>query len=209
MSQISIEQIDKILNLIEADKSVEAVKFLVENTDYSLREAKALVDHLVENPNADPNLMNISHNRNKFNADQEIEFENHFDTTTMSSIITHYSTEQVIIKYDNGMKVEIDEFHPLWQQTMQKFGRGKHYSSKLDFLNAMQSQHDEFSKYDASTRAPQPYDDQSKENTHILHHHDSKGVEDLSHKSGIPTKLMIVLILILLGVAIVSYTLQG
>lgn len=209
MSQISIEQIDKVLNLIEENKSVEAVKFLLENTDYSLREAKELVDHLVENPNADPNLMNISHNRNKFNVDQESEFENHVDTTTMSSIITHYSTHQVFIKYDNGMKVEIDEFHPLWQQAMQKFGRGGHYSSKHDFLNAMQSQHDEFSKYDAITRAPQSFNDQSKDHTHTPAHHTPKGVEDLSHTSGIPSKLMIILILVLLGVATVSYILQG
>ena len=65
MSRLSIEQIDKVLNLIEENRSVEAVKFLVDSTDYSLREAKELVDHLTENPNADPQLMNISHSRHK------------------------------------------------------------------------------------------------------------------------------------------------
>ena len=207
MSRLSIEQIDKVLNLIEENRSVEAVKFLVDSTDYSLREAKELVDHLTENPNADPQLMNISHSRHKLHH-LENEFTQTTETRSMSSIMTHYSTRQVFIKYDNGDKVEIDEFHPAWHQAMQKFGRGTLYTTKHDFLEAMQSHSDEFSNYESTLNTPhQMNNDHLRMNPHASSQ-SSQGVEDLTQKSGIP-KLMILLIVVLLGVAIVSYILQG
>lgn len=195
MKELTQQQIDHVLDLVANNEKVAAVKFVVEQSQIGLKEAKDWVELLMEQPDAALYSMNLT----PFASDPS--------KRKMSSIQTHYSSRQVFIKYDNGENVEIDEFHPEWNAAMSMFGRSKTYSTKDEFLDAMQQASDEMLKQTPSSNlnsAPLHHPPQEHSNVRATR---SSGVEDLSEKNNY-TNLIILLAGVLLAVAIASYLLQ-
>lgn len=212
MTLLNSNIIEPVLNLLQQNKKVDAVKYVVEHSSLGLKEAKDWVELLMDDP------------QQALQVTQDFENTNYSHKAESStSIRIDHDKQKVYLIDSNGNKTEIDEFHPQWQQAMQNFGRGTIYSNKHDFISAMDKNMQEIKNLMPTLDENHPdhsFQFSTKESkysfsapTHSLQEHDSVapsqvvGIEDLSQNKNAWLKwgvLGIVFILILVYLSMKS-----
>ena len=197
MKALSEQHIDHVLSLLKQNKKLEAVKFVVEQSNLGLKEAKDWVELLMDNPDAAPYSANLT------------PFTQNSTPRKMTTVQNHYSSKQVFIKYNNGDKVEIDEQHPEWIAAMKMFGRGTIYNTKHDYLQAMQQASDEMFNQADHTHSDLKHSNPVHKVSQNLTSNSvsSLGVEDLSKKKN-TTNLVALLAAILFIIVMIAYFIQ-
>ena len=130
MALLSEKKHADLLHLIQQNRKIEAIKFLVDHTHLHLKEAKDWVDLLEIDPTT--RLDDTEHSSTTSSISQESNFQ---------SITSYYSTSQIFVKDQQGHKFEVDETHPEWLNIMKKFGRGVIYKNNRDYLEAIKKRH--------------------------------------------------------------------
>ena len=215
MNSLDPHIMEQMQELLRQNRKVEAVKLIMDHSHFGLKESKDWVESFMEDPQQ---ALEFYQNRYTRNQSQQ-----HSSTT---SIRLDHGTNQVFLIDEHGEKTEIDEFHPRWSEAMQSFGRGKHYATKQDFMQAIDQdmqviqnllptpeQHDPNEKvlfssqqsnitFSSATKKPLTQHAELEDNHHTAQQ--KVGIEDLSQSKSAWTKWVVAIIVIVVLVAIIQ-----
>lgn len=126
MPQFTQNQRQEIFILLQQNRKVEAVKWVMEHSNLGLKESKDWIEQIIKNPNF---------NDADFEADEILYPVNN---SIYKALQSQYDTGEIYIVYQNGRKELIDEDHPEWNAIMDQFAQGEHFETADDFLDAME-----------------------------------------------------------------------
>lgn len=189
--QLSGDDLNEVIEQITEGNKISAIKYIIEHSNYSLKEAKEIAD-FIENPINDVHSLIPLDSIGSMSA-HDVNNETH--DQSYKTIQLDHKNQKVSVFYTDGRKESIDEFHPDWSQ-ITEFFFGKSYSSvsvlfaerKIEesrFLNTSTSLIEE--KKIPTIPTVQPARTQV-------------GVEDLSRQSSFSKLLIVGLIIVLLGI---------
>ena len=118
--------IEQMRELLRQNRKMEAIKLIMDNSHFGLKESKDWVESFMEDPEQ----------ALEFYQNRHTQHQSHQHSSTTSIRLDH-GTNQVFLIDEKGEKTEIDEFHPRWSEAMQNFGRGKSFATKQDFMQAI------------------------------------------------------------------------
>ena len=127
MPQFNPQQRQEIFSLLQQNRKVEAVKWVMEHSTLGLKESKDWVEQLIENPNFDDANLDSDHLDSgdlDFEADETLYPVN---SNIYKALQSQYDTGDIYIFYQDGRKALIDEDHPEWNDVMDQFALGEHF----------------------------------------------------------------------------------
>lgn len=195
MKDLNEQHLVEVLQLIQQNRKIEAIKRLIDTTNMGLKEAKDFVDELVEKSDLesiDLSIFNQS-SQNQFSSmDYDHEKQNSF-----SKIQINHVTQDVNIITKDGNKFFIDESHPLWAEAMQFF-TGKMFATKQDYIDSMRQKSDEWISKPNSKVYPENHPHSSS----AFHHTNPSTMQGIEKNKPIFSLITIIVIILIIAVGI-------
>ena len=206
MPQFNPQQRQEIFSLLQQNRKVEAVKWVMEHSTLGLKESKDWVEQLIENPNFDDANLDNDHLDSgdlDFEADETLYPVN---SNIYKALQSQYDTGEIYIFYQDGRKALIDEDHPEWNAIMDQFAHGEHFETADDFLDAMEVRNEEIFHRDYQNESSNPFQSQQSFSRPSSTQTQPVGIEDQSKKNGLSRLVMMIVIVI---IAVIAYQLIG
>ncbi len=184
MSLFTPSQQQEILLLLQQNRKVEAVKWVMEHSNLGLKESKDFIDQVIETQSFDDLRM----------ADDEVFYAN--NNHIYKAIQFNLDTDEIYILYHDGRKELIDEDYPEWNDIMNEFGQGQHYETADEFLDAMDEKNHAIYQNPQRNAQQRP----SASFTQPI------GIEDQTKKNGLSRVVMIIIAII---IAVIIYQIIG